>query len=443
MGGTASGPANAAAGAVQRRGAKELFLGLRTPARLRALLLASVVVSLLWGAAATWTAVQRVSAANSIVASSGPLNADARQIYQSLSDADATEANAYLSLIEPPGAITRIHDDTSRAEANVVAIRAGDSNPAIQADLTTLATEIPDYMKFVGEADAYNRSGTNGAGVGAAYLRDASSLARGPLLAAARDLYTKEQARLNSAYAQATGLPYLAVGGAIVFGIAAFRGQRWLARRTNRVLNPGLVAACLIGLLSLAWLLAGFTSARSDLLAGRDHGSKPADALAQAEITALQMHSDESLTLINRDGAYDATEQQLQTQLWPTLRKELISAQSVGVGSRGEADATAAARDAQAWYSEHLNVYHANEAGNYIGGPTSAVTLATQPSTAAFEKVDAELTAAIDADQAALANHDSSGDGALGGVVAGMVVAALLMAAACIWGVGKRIGEYR
>ena len=401
------------------------------------------MVSLLWGAVATWTAVQRVSAANSIVASSGPLNTDARQIYQSLSDADATEANAYLSLIEPPGAITKIHGDTSRAEADVMAIRAGDSDPAIQADLTTLATEIPDYMKFVGEADAYNRSGTNGAGIGAAYLRDASSLARGPLLAAAKDLYTKEHARLNNAYAQATGVPYLALGGAVIVGIAAFLAQRRLARRTNRVFNLGLVTACLIGLLSLTWLLVGFTSARSDLLAGRDHGSTPADALAQAEITALQMHSDESLTLINRDGAYDATEQQLQAQLWPALRNELTRAQSVGAFSQGEPDAEAAAADAQAWYSEHLDVYHANAAGNYIGGPTSAVTLATGPSTAAFEKVDAELTAAIDADQAASANHDSGGDRALGGAVAGMVIAALLMAAACIWGVGRRIAEYR
>jgi hypothetical protein len=402
-----------------------------------------VVISLLWGAVATWTAVQRVSAANSIVASSGPLNTDARQVYQSLSDADATEANSYLSLIEPPGAITKIHDDTSRAEADVMAIRGGDSDPAIQADLTTLATGIPDYMKFVGEADAYNRSGTNGAGIGAAYLRDASSLARGSLLAAAKDLYTKEHARLNNAYAQATGVPYLAVVSAVIVGVAAFWAQRRLARRTNRVFNLGLVTACLIGLLSLTWLLAGFTSARSDLLAGRDHGSTPADALAQAEITALQMHSDESLTLINRDGAYDATEQQLQAQLWPALRSELIRAQSAGAFSQGERDAQAAAGDAQAWYSEHLDVYRANAAGNYIGSPASAVTLATGPSTAAFERVDAELTAAIDADQAASANHDSSGDHALGGVAAGMVIAALLMAAACIWGVGRRIAEYR
>jgi len=297
-------------------------------------------------------------------------------------------------------------------------------------------------MKFVGEADGLNRSGDNGAGVGAAYLRDASSLARGSLLAAANDLYAKEHARLNNAYAQATGLPFLALGGAILFGIAAFWAQRWLARRTNRVLNPGLVAACLIGLVSLVWLLTSFASARSDLLAGRDRGSTPAQALAQAEITALQMHSDESLTLINRDGADDQTEREFRS-LFVRLGTQLVTAQTVGRGSPGEADATAAARDAQAWNGKHKDVFNADNNGHYIGGSGTAVALAIGPSTAAFQQVDNDLTKAIDADQAASAAYASSGDDALGGLIAGMVIAALLMAVACTWGVGRRIAEYR
>src|SRR5258708_24286922 len=116
---------------------------------------------------------------------------------------------------------------------------------------------------------------------------------RGTLLPAASALYEKENARLNAAYAQATGLPSPAAVTAILIGIAAFLAQRWLARRTRRVFNLGLVAASLIGLLALAWLLTSFASVRSDLLAGRDQGSVPAQALVQAEVTALQMHSDE------------------------------------------------------------------------------------------------------------------------------------------------------
>jgi hypothetical protein len=68
-------------------------VALTTPGRLRVLLLVSVVASLLWGVVATWSAEQRLSAANSVVSSSGPLSYDAQQVYQSLSDADANEAN--------------------------------------------------------------------------------------------------------------------------------------------------------------------------------------------------------------------------------------------------------------------------------------------------------------------------------------------------------------
>jgi len=412
-----------------------MSLALRAPGRLWLLLLVSVTVCLLWGAVATWSAVQRVSAANPIVASSGPLSYDAQLAYQSLADADATEANAYLSGTEPATTITQIHGDTSRTEAYVMAIRAGNPDPVVQSDLTTLATGIPTYMDFIGEADAFNREQVP---VGAAWLGDASNLMRGMLLPAASDLYEKENARLNAAYAQATGLPYLAAVTAILIGAAAFWAQRWLARRTRRVLNLGLVAASLIGLLSLAWLLGSFASARSDLLAGRDQGSVQAQSLAEAEVTALQMHSDESLTLINRDGPDDSTEAEFRSSE-KKLTAELVTAQQAGRRSPGAADATATARAAQAWYGEHTRVYDANYNGDYLG----AVRLAINNSTQVFLRVDAALTAGIGADQAASARQAGSGDGALGGLAAGMVIAALLMAASCAWGISKRIAEYR
>jgi hypothetical protein len=379
--------------------------------------------------------VQRASGANPIVASSGPLTYDAQQVYASLADADATEANAYLSGIEPTATITQIHDDISRTEAGVMAIRAGNSGPVVQADLTTLAAGIPAYMDFVGQADAFNREQVP---VGGAWLGDASNLMHGTLLPAASDLYQKENTRLNASYSQATGLPYLAAGTALLTGIAALWAQRWLARRTRRVLNLGLVAASLIGLACLAWLLTSFAAARSDLLAGRDQGSVPAQALARAEITALQMHSDESLTLINRDGPEDATEAEFRSSE-TKLTAELVTAQQTGRGSPGAAGAATAARAAQAWYREHARVYDANYNGDYLG----AVQLAINNSTQVFLRVDAALTAGISVDQAASAHQAGSGDDALGGLAAGMVIGPLLMAASCALGISRRIAEYR
>ena len=109
-------------------------MAMKTPGRLRALLLALVVVSLLWGAIATWTAVHRLSAANQVVAGSGQLSGYAQQLYYSLADADATQANAYLSGIEPASDVERIRGDINQAAIDVQAIGAADSDPVIQAD---------------------------------------------------------------------------------------------------------------------------------------------------------------------------------------------------------------------------------------------------------------------------------------------------------------------
>jgi hypothetical protein len=56
--------------------------------------------------------------------------------------------------------------------------------------------------------------------------------------------------------------------------------------------------------------------------------------------------------------------------------------------------------------------------------------------------VEADLTAGISADRAAFTASASRGDRALGGLVAGMALASLLMAAGCAWGLARRIAEY-
>jgi hypothetical protein len=150
------------------------------------------------------------------------------------------------------------------------------------------------------------------------------------------------------------------------------------------------------------------------------------------------MHSDESLTLINRDGPDDSAEAEFRSSE-KKLTAELVTAQRAGHRSPGAADAAAAAGAAQAWYGEHARVYDANYNGDYL----DAVQLAINNSTQAFLRVDAALTAGIGADQAASAGQAASGDDALGGLAAGMVIAALLMAASCALGISKRIAEYR
>jgi hypothetical protein len=425
----------------------------------------TIAASLLWGVAATWTAVNRTSAANDMVATTGPLSFYAQQIYRSLSDADATEAAAFLAVAEPPAAGARFDADIQRAGAYLQAVTAADSTPATRPGLTTLHTELPEYLILIGQAQADSRVGLP---VGASYLQEASYLMRSRLLPAADDLYRQENTRLTGSYGKATGFPVIAVIAAVICAIALLWAQRWLASRTQRRLNRGLAAASLVGVLSLAWLLGSFLAARSSLIAASDHGTAAAKSLIQAEIAVLRARADESLTLIDRKGddVSEADFRQASRQLGPGAGTLLSAARTAGIGSPGYGQATAAGNAATTWYSVHRAVRDLDNRGDYpdavylaIGSGASASPAVIQQeetalaipsgpgdpvtSAAAFADVDADLAAGISADRASFTASASSGDGALGGLVAGMVIAALLMTAGCARGLGHRIAEYR
>src|ERR1019366_8303899 len=138
-----------------------------TPARLRLLLAVLVILSLAWGVVAALTANQHASAAASVVAVSEPLSLDAEQIYQGLSDGDATAADG-----------ARVAPSAARPQRpGPQAAEASDGSAAGDA-LATLSAELPVYADEAGTARADNRLGLP---LGAAYLREASTLMRGTL----------------------------------------------------------------------------------------------------------------------------------------------------------------------------------------------------------------------------------------------------------------------
>lgn len=57
--------------------------------------------------------------------------------------------------------------------------------------------------------------------------------------------------------------------------------------------------------------------------------------------------------------------------------------------------------------------------------------------------MEAALTEGISADHASFTAAASRGDDTLGGLAAGMVIASLLMAGGCAWGMARRLAEYR
>jgi hypothetical protein len=416
-----------------------------TPAKLRLLLIGLVVLCVAWGAVAAWVVSQRASGANDVVGTSEPLSLDGQRIYRALSDADATAASAFLSGgLEPIAARKRYQADIAQAASHLESATAAAGHSAAARELATLSAGLPVYTGEVETARADNRLGLP---LGAAYLREASRLMRGTLLPAARDVSAQANARLTEASGQATGLPLALVLLVVtaILGYVLYRAQRWLMRRTNRRLNPGLVVASVAGVVALVWLAVAFALARSDLLEARNHGSDPVAALAQADIAALQARADESLTLIDArgDDSFEADFKAVERRLGPGPGTLLTAAVTAADGSPGAESAAAAARTATAWYAAHRGVRSLDNNGKH----TQAVKLVTTPgpghSGTLFTRLDAELTAAIAADQVVFRTNAATGRDAFTGLEVGVIVLSLVMAAGCARGLSTRLAEYR
>ena len=452
--GVASGPVIPAP-VVRRAWWRSRLDGATTPARLRLLLALLILLSLAWGVLAALTADQHASAAADVVAVSEPLSLDAEQIYTSLSDADATAANAFLAGgLEPAKARQRYQADITQAAIRIeaasalvgssaartelpghLANQASAAGSAIGDDLAMLSGQLPVYTDEVGTARADNRLGLP---LGAAYLREASGLLRGTLLPAASDIYTRESTLLTSASAQATGLPLIVVAAiaGLGLGYVLFRSSRWLSRHTHRVVNYGLLLAVLAGLVSLVWLVAAFVVGRGDLLHAQQQGSAPAQAFARAEVAALQAHADESLTLID-NGGDDSYQKDYLTQqklLGPGPGTLLAAVQAAG----GPGSDVAA--QARAWYQAHAALRAKDDGGSHGAAVQSALN---GDAATSFARLSTTLSQGINDHQAVFAASARSGRDAFTGLAVGMIVASLVMVGGCAWGLSRRLAEYR
>jgi len=452
--GVSHGPVTPAP-AVRRAWWRPRLDGATTPSRLRLLLALLILLSLAWGVLAALTADQHASAAADVVAVSEPLSLDAEQIYTSLSDADATAANAFLAGgLEPAKARQRYQADITEAAIRIeaasalvgssaartqlpahLAKQASAAGTAVGDDLAILSGQLPAYTDEVGTARADNRLGLP---LGAAYLREASGLLRGTLLPAASDIYTRESAQLTSASAQATGLPLIAVAAVAGLGLGyvLFRSSRWLSRHTHRVVNYGLLLATLAGLVSLVWLVAAFVVGRGDLLHAQQQGSAPAQAFARAEVAALQAHADESLTLIDNGGddSYQKDYLAQQKLLGPGPGTLLAAVQAAG----GPGSDVAA--QARAWYQAHAALRAKDDAGSHGAAVQSALS---GDAATSFARLSVTLSEGINDHQAVFAVSARSGRDAFTGLAVGMIVASLVMVGGCVWGLSRRLTEYR
>jgi hypothetical protein len=399
------------------------FTGLArsTPGRLSLIVVVLVVASLASGWLSTWSVIRQERALEDLATRSEPLAHAAQEVYRALQDADATAASAFLSGgLEPSQLRERYEKDIVQAQAALSVATA--SSPDLTA---TLAAQLPVYTGLIETARTNNRQGFP---VGAAYLREASGLMRTQLLPAAQELYRAETDRVSRAQDEAN-FPWGSVAVALAFVIALVLTQRYLTRRTNRLLNVGLLLATGAAVVSLLWVTTASVLVMNDVSDSRA-ASQKVDVLAQARIATLTARGEETLTLVAR-GAGQTYEKNF---VEVSERLEGLLDQATRLGNTEAVDQ--AMRQFRQWQQVHQRIREADDAGQY----NDAVALIDNPY---FDSLDQDLVRAIGEARQDFSDEVAVARASLAGTVVGVLVLAVIGAAGAAMGLWQRLKEYR
>jgi len=397
-------------------------------------------------------AIQHSTAADAVVNVDEPLSQDAATMYQKIADADATITASYLANPEPQLIpLQRYQTDIKVAITSLAALQAAagsHADPAVRAALNEIGPGLNVYGGDIAEAKTEYAMGFPL--TGGSFLQVASEEAHVVLLPAAHTVYLKENAAVSAASSQATELPTLiaAIAVAVIVAIVLYRVQRWLTKRTNRMLSIGLGLASVLLVVSTLWLAVGFLSARADLNRGIDHGSVPAENLALASIDVQQIRGDAVLNVISRSGnaSFQDDFESVSKIVGPganggSLLDDAAAAQLPG--SAGATDLAAAKTDATAWYAANTAVYTLGNASKYELERQSVIGTGPGSSAAGYATLEQNIQEANKSDQQVFTSAATSGAHTLDPLAGVVIAAAILMALASAWGITRRLAEYR
>ncbi len=432
-----------------------------TPGRLRAASAILLFALLLFAVVTTFATEVRSRAAASVQTKSAPELVAAEALYGSLADADAIASTIYLRAgAEPPQLRRRYLDDVERAGRLLEDVsRRSESSPKVRAALRTIGEQLPVYTGLVDTARSNIRQGF---GEGGAYLRRGSRIMREQILPAATDLYRDAARRLDANYRSGTSASTAAV--VVIVGVAMIGllvlVQVYVRRRSNRILNVGLVSATVLVVLILVGTLLEFNHAHGALNRAQSQGSDSVEVLSSARILALLAQSNANLALIER-GSGD-----VYLARFDEVMKDLGAKDGTG-GLLGDARTLAARTGDEervgqlAVQFRHLNEVHDDvrkfdDDGDYekavglsVGTNDDAVNDALKQSgggsqeLAAVDRLDRALQTNIARAQVRLLDAADDARTGYGALEVAIPIFAILAGLLVLLGLERRIAEYR
>ncbi|ONI71424.1 hypothetical protein BWI15_14675 [Kribbella sp. ALI-6-A] len=401
----------------------EWFAG--TPGRMRALLILSAVVSVLFGLAAAQGFRQSDGALQRAEANTAQL-VRVQAIHTSLVAANADATNAFLvGGLEPPA--QRQHFVDSLATASRLIAEAATAQPADQTVLGQLNTTLLTYNGQIEQARANNRQGLP---IGSQYLKDANATLQNDSLPLLNALVSANEDRVDTEFdGVGDGNVWLIVGGLVSLAVLVVT-MIWLAKRTHRYLNIPLAVGAVLVLVTMVIGGAGMAEASSTAEDTRGDTYANALALSRARIAAYDAKSNESLTLIARGSGAEFEKG------WKEAAQR-VDAELAKVGRVG------APRGWQDYKRSHEAIRRADDRGNWDEAVNLAIGSGGDSANTYFGTFDKSSAASLETTSNAAQQQLGLARGALPpiewlGLPIG--IAAALLAA---WGLSQRLGEYR
>ena len=408
-----------------------------TPGRILTIGVILATLGILSAFAISTTINERQHQLTTVLDHTEPLAFAAGQLYTTLSVADAAASTAFIAGAEPRPVRQRYEQAITDAAVAVTRASSGLTDPPLVEMLGRINARLAVYTGLIETARTNNRMGNP---VGSSYLSEASGLMQDTILPDAQRLYEATSARVDAETTASAAIPapvIIVVAATLGFGIFA---HRWLARRTRRRVNVGLVAGGLAIAVMIVWVGTALAISTAGSRAAKNTASDSLRTVTGLAITAQQARADETLSLIRR-GDEDVRKRsyyQRVEQMRQQLRDYQARTDNVDTSSLAQADQLL-----ERWRQadERINDYIA--VGNYQAATQVALGTGEDDSTPAFDKLNDALSQGIQESRKQLRYDILSARRVLSGTTVGGAMLSAGAALAVALGLWPRMSEYR
>lgn len=355
----------------------------------------------------------------------------AQDLRSALGRADAASVTAFLAGgVDQPEQRARYTEAIDQAAAALQRAGAVADSDAADTAIAALQRQLPTYTGLIETARANNRQNLP---LGAAYLRSASELLRTDVdeqLVALRDAGDRSFREVDGDLTGGLGITTLTM--IVVVAVVLAATARWLAGRTRRVLNAGLVVAAALLVVGLGWIADANRNSAQSAVDGISDGYDRLSALSLIRSDAYDHQAKATFALVDRGGV------------------ERYNAQAATAA--GNVDARLEALDDRGRLSGPWQDYLAKSQAitqlgpaNYVQARDAVTAPLTEPDSvgASFEAFDEQVVGAVERARATLRSGLDDARSPIGRIRIIGILLGLATAATAAWGLQQRLNDYR